>query len=194
MSDLSPVSALAGAARSAGLAVSLEERGLQGMVTIRADLADTDLRAAIEAATGLAIPETRRASFGDEIAALWMAPDEVMFLCAYGAAGAVVADLSSRFAGRFATAIDVSDARAVFRLTGAGVREVIAKGAPVDLSGGAFGPGDVRRSHLGQVAVAFWQVSEAPETFDLVCFRSVAGYVFDWLAASAAADSLPGVL
>jgi len=88
----------------------------------------------------------------------------------------------------------VSDARATFRLTGAGAREVVAKGMPADLSRRAFGAGAARRSHLGPVAAAVWVVAEAPETLELVCARSVAGHVFDWLATSAREGTLPGVL
>ena len=194
MSELRPVSALGGAARSEGLAVSVTERGLVGMATIRADLVEPEARAAIAAACAVPVPETRRMTGGEHAALLWMSPDELLFVTDYGEAGRVVADLETRLAGHHHMALDVSDARALFRLEGPGAREVVAKGAPVDLSARTFGPGDLRRSHLGQVAVAFWQVRENPETFDLVCFRSVAGYVFDWLCASAAEGGLPRAL
>ena len=84
---------------------------------------------------------------------------------------------------------DVSDARAVIALSGAGAREVLAKGAPVDMAQDRFGPAEIRRTRLGQVAVAFWMTG--PETFELVCFRSVAGFVFDWLTVAAQPGSLP---
>jgi sarcosine oxidase subunit gamma len=67
---------------------------------------------------------------------------------------------------------------------------VLAKGAPVDLAPAAFGVGDFRRTRLGQVAAAFWM--PAPDTFELMCFRSVAGYVADWLANAARPGSLAG--
>ena len=34
----------------------------------------------------------------------------------------------------------------------------------------------------------------APEVFDLMCFRSVAGFVADWLENAARPGSLPGHL
>ncbi|TVQ57449.1 MAG: sarcosine oxidase subunit gamma [Rhodobacteraceae bacterium] len=191
MSEMKPVSALGGAAVSAGLAVGVEEVGLRGMVTLKGDLADPAFREAVEAVAGVGTPGVRKIVFEGDRALAWMAPDELLMLCPYAAAPAAVAELSARLAGVHHLALDVSDARASFRLTGAGARAVIAKGAPVDLSRGAFGPGDLRRSHLGQVAAAFWQASDDPEVFELVCFRSVAGYVFDWLVASAAADAVP---
>jgi sarcosine oxidase subunit gamma len=66
---------------------------------------------------------------------------------------------------------------------------VLASGAPVDLAPAAFGPGDLRRTRLGQVAAAFW-IPE-PEVFDLACFRSVADFVTDWLANAARSGMLP---
>ena len=114
-----------------------------------------------------------------------MAPDEALLVLPHGDAGAVIAALDESLAGEHHLAVDVSDARALLRLSGDNAREVIAKGAPADLSRTAFGPGDLRRTRLGQLAVAFWQVSEAPDVFHLFCFRSVAAHVFDWLRVSA---------
>ena len=91
-----------------------------------------------------------------------------------------------------ASRIDVSDARALFRIDGPGAREVLAKGAPVDLSPAAFGPGDFRRTRLGQVACAFWTPDGT--SFELVCFRSVAAYVFGLLENAAKPGSEVGYL
>ena len=75
-------------------------------------------------------------------------------------------------------------------VAGQGARELIAKGAPVDMSPQAFGTGDLRRTRIGQVAAAFWLGDDG---FTLVCFRSVGAYVFDWLKASAAEGARPGL-
>ena len=61
----------------------------------------------------------------------------------------------------------------------------------MDLSPAGFGPGEIRRTRLGQVAAAFWLTGE--DAFELVCFRSVGGFVHDWLNTAAAA-SLPEFL
>ena len=62
---------------------------------------------------------------------------------------------------------------------------MIAKLAPVDLHPDQFAAGDFRRTRLGQVAAAFWMRDD--DTLQIICFRSVAGYTFDLLAASAKA-------
>ena len=82
-----------------------------------------------------------------------------------------------------ALAVDVSDARACLRISGPSAREVMAKLTPVDLSPDAFKPGMIRRTRMAQVAAAFWVVDR--ETFQVVCFRSNAKYVFDLLKVEA---------
>ena len=194
MSEMTPVSALGGAVRAEGLAVRIEEVAGLGMIMLRADFDQPQARAALEQALGAAPPgPLARATAGGR-ALVWMAPDEYLLTLPRGEVAATLAQLGAALAGLHHLALDVSDARATFRLTGAGAREVVAKGMPADLSRRAFGPGAARRSHLGPVAAAVWTVADAPETLELVCARSVAGYVFDWLVASAREGTLPGVL
>lgn len=185
-----PVSALAGA-RFEG-AATVEDAGPVGMITLRGDLASRALAAAVMDATGCEVPGVRRIAGRPPGAALWMSPDELLLFVPRADAPARTAALAEALAAEHHLAVDVSDARALIRVAGPGAREVLAKGAPVDLAPAAFGIGDARRTRLGQVAVAFW-MPEA-DTFELICFRSVAGFVFDWLTTAAAPDSLPGYL
>jgi sarcosine oxidase subunit gamma len=171
-------------------AVTVRELGLGGMITLRGDLSSPAVAAAVEAATGRKVPGPR-AILGDLGAGVaWMSPDELLVLVPYAEAARVAGEMTAALAGEHAMVVNVSDARAVFRVEGRGVRDVLAKGAPADLSSEALGPGEIRRTRMGQVAAAFWV--SGPESFDLVCFRSVAGYMFDWLSTAAAEGSLPG--
>ncbi|MEM1315115.1 MAG: sarcosine oxidase subunit gamma family protein, partial [Pseudomonadota bacterium] len=122
----------------------------------------------------------------------WMSPDERLLMCPPADLPALETSLRDALEGRPHLIVDVSDARAVFRLQGPGARKVLAKGAPVDLAAAAFGPGDFRRTRLGQVACAFW--TPDGESFELVCFRSVAEHVGAWLLDAARPGTLPGVL
>jgi sarcosine oxidase subunit gamma len=83
-----------------------------------------------------------------------------------------------------ALAVNVSDARAMFRVSGgAAAREVLAKLCPVDMSPGVFKSGMFRRTRMAQVATAFWM--DDNEDIYIICFRSVAQYVFDLLKTAA---------
>ena len=55
--------------------------------------------------------------------------------------------------------------------------EVLQKLSPVDFE--TLAPGELRRSRTAQVAAAMWKQDQG---FTVVCFRSVARYVFDLLA------------
>ena len=168
-------------------AVTVEDIGPQGMITLRGNLADETLMAAVKQATGADVPALRKITHAGPCSVAWMSPDELLILLPYGDVTAALDVLNAAMAGSHFLAVNVSDARALFRLTGkpAAVREVIAKLAPADLSADAFAPGDIRRSRMAQVAAAFWLPEEG--VAQVVCFRSVAKYAFDVLATSAQA-------
>lgn len=174
MSD--PVSALGGQSFT-GL-VTITDAGPTGMVTLRANFASANVMSALTE-TDLEIPETNGVTRDGDVTTLWMSPDEVMVLCAYEDADAQTARLADTLASAHALAVNVSDARTVFRITGQGraIRDVLAKLSPADLCASALPVGTLRRTRLAQVPAAFWFTSEGEAI--LICFRSVAGYVFD---------------
>ena len=84
--------------------------------------------------------------------------------------------LDKALAGKHHLAVDVSDARAVFRIEGPKAAEVLMKLRPVDLP--PLAPGELRRTRAAQVACAFWRDDDG---YTLVSFRSVAAYVMGLL-------------
>ncbi len=173
------VSTTGGGAAFDGFA-RVAEIGPLGMITLRATPDAAGLAEAIGGVTGTGVPAIRQILHNGDRAAAWMSPDEYLLILPYGDTDAAQAVISGAMAGAHHLAVTVSDARAVFRVTGARADEVIAKIAPVDLN--ALPPGEMRRSRAAQVAAAFWRDGDG---FTLVCFRSVARYVFDLLAHSA---------
>jgi sarcosine oxidase subunit gamma len=187
MSD--PISALNGAVFS-GIA-NVEEAGLAGMITLRGDLSSKRLAAAVKTATGVDIPDANKVAMSDEGGTAWMSPDELLLMVPYTEVEAKLMALNKTLSGEHALAVNVSDARAVFRVTGAGARETLAKVCPVDLSAEAFAVGQFRRTRMAQVAAAFWL--DESGGFTIVCFRSVADYVFNLLSTAAHPQSSVGV-
>lgn len=153
-----------------------------GMVALRADLADPAVTEALGVATGLSLPEPRRTVRAGQAAALWFSPDELLLMLPD--AGMAVAALADGLAGRHHLVLDMTDARARFLVEGPGAREVLARGAPVDLAPERFAEGDLRRTRIGQLAAAIW--CSGPERFEIVCFRSVAAHLRAWLETAAA--------
>lgn len=176
-----PVSALAGRVAPGG--VTVRDLGLHGMITLRGDLSDPALRAVATEVTGAAFPDSGRIGLSEQGAIGWMSPDELLLVLPYAGAGAAVARIGAALAGQHHLAADVSDARAVIAVEGGAAREVLGKVTPADLHPGSFAPGTLRRTRIGQVAGAFW--CDDAGRFTVVCFRSVADYVFGLLAQSA---------
>ena len=166
--------------------MSVTEMGLQGMITIRADLEGATVKKAVTSATGAALPDVRGMTKGKQGSVAWMSPDELLVLCAYDSAGPMAAQLVASLSDTHALVTGVSDARAMFKISGPLTREALAKLAPVDMSPDGLSQGEVRRTRLAQVPAALWV--EGDDVF-VVCFRSVAQYVFDILTTAANPNS-----
>ncbi len=185
-----PRSTLNRAVAVEGQSIRIEDRGPVGQVTLRGDLSSAALKKAVKAGVGVDVPGPLRAAFDGDRGAVWMSPDELLLFTAYDQAGVLAAALGAALAGKHHMAIDVSDARAMITLAGSGVAEVLAKGAPVDLSPAAFPVGAARRSHIGGVAVGFWR--KDGDVWEVVCFHSFARHLFDWLVESSVDGSEVG--
>lgn len=175
MSD--PVSALNGASFQ-GFA-SIREIGPLGMITLRAKGVKA-LEKAVKAITGTKLPAQRRIEVKGDRACAWMSPDEYLLILPYPQVAEALAMLAKALAGEHHLAVDVSDARAIFRIEGDKAVDVLRKLSPVDFD--RLEPGEVRRTRAAQVAAAMWQQDQG---FTVVCFRSVAPYVMGLLAHSA---------
>lgn len=175
MSD--PVSALDGASTQ-GFA-TIREIGPLGMVTLRAKgLKSIDK--AVKAAVGAKLPAQRRIEIVGDSACGWMSPDEYLLVMPYDQVATALITIAKALKGQHHLAVDVSDARAVFRVEGPHAADVLRKLSPVDFD--RLEPGELCRTRAAQVATAFWKHDGG---FTVVCFRSVANYVMGLLTHSA---------
>ena len=188
MSD--PMTMLDGMRAAEGLTCSIEDLGPVGQITLKGDLSDPTLGAAVEAAVGVGVPAPLGALFNADRGAIWMAGDEVLLLVPYVRAPAVTAELTGALAQSHHMAVDVSDARAVLGISGPGAQELMAKGAPLDVSDAAFPVGTARRTHFAEIAVGIWR--REPEVWQMMCFQSYAPHLFAWLVASAGEEAKVG--
>ena len=167
--------------------VRIKDAGLQGMITLRGDPGSAAFRKAATGVTGTDMPGQGQERCDGPYGICWMSPDEVMVLCPYEEVGVTLTKMRTSLGKAHALAVDVSDARASFILTGPHVREVIAKLCPVDMLPGAFEPGMFRRTRMAQVPAAFWM--RDAQTVQVIVFRSVGQYVFDLLCAAGRSGS-----
>ncbi len=184
------VSALNEAAYVGGIA-EVREIGPQGMITLRGELTSSAVKSAATGVAGVDMPAPNHVNCADNRGICWMSPDELLVLCPYETVAENLEKMRTSLGSAHALNVDVSDARAVFDLSGENAREVLAKLVPVDLSPEVFKQGMFRRSRMAQIPAAFWL--HTPDTFRIITFRSQAQYAFDLLKVAAQPGSEVGI-
>ncbi len=177
-------SPLAGLAAPTDTYVSIREITERGMIDLRGAASDRKFTAAAKSALGVDLPKQPRttASWGD-IRVFWLSPDQWLITCPRAKAQELAEQLSKDMAGIHSLAVNVSDMRAIIRLEGEGVREVVMKGSAIDLTHGDYPPGTVRRMRFAEVA-ALLHIAE-DNVIDIYVFRSFAQYTWDFLRKAA---------
>jgi len=141
------------------------------------------LISAVETAYGVALPKGPRRVTRGPFTFAGIGPDQWIASAEGPEAPNFAARVRARI-GLFAAVSDQTDARLVLRLSGPKVRDVLAKGVPLDLHPKTFKPGDVAATLVAYIGVQLDRLDDA--TFQLTAPRSMAGSFWSWLSASAA--------
>src|SRR5436190_5999706 len=115
---------------------------------------------AVNTAFGIALPDGPRRVTRGHVTFAGIGPDQWIA----SADGADAIGFASRVRARigpFAAVSDQSDARLVLRVSGPHVRDVLAKGVPVDLHPKAFKPGDVACAVVSHINTQIDMLDEA---------------------------------
>ena len=184
MSELAYESPLAGATVPAGVSISLREITDRGMIDLRGLSTDPAFMSAAHDALGFALPTQPRtsASWGD-VKVLWLSVDQWLILSSRSKAHEILANLRAALKGIHSLAVDVSDMRAVIRLEGEGLREILMKGTSLDLLDAEYKPGLCRRMRFAEIAALLHIVED--NVFDIYVFRSYAHYTWEFLCTTA---------
>ena len=182
---------LAGLVHAGRFGAATQKPGI--LIEARTDLAlatvmarrgkEQDLKRAIAAAYRLDLPDGPRVAANDGVSFAGIGVGQ-WFAAAEPSETDFVRRLRARVAG-LASVADQSDGRVVLRLRGDRVRDVLAKGVPVDLHPRRFRTGDVASTLVAHIGVQIEQLDDQP-TFQLMAFRSLAGSLWSWLTKSAA--------
>lgn len=143
-----------------------------------------ELRLAIRERFGVDLPDTPRRIDGENIAFLWFGPLRWLAVAEHADDRDLERELRPLLSG-LAFVADLTDSRAVFRISGGHARDVLAKVAPIDLHSRAFKPGDVALTHAHHIEMTLWQRDDSP-TFEIAVPRSYAESFAAWLRAAAA--------
>ena len=176
-----------GVVRSYSGYVKVSEKMTTGMLTVRGDFRSSKFKTSFVKAVGTKLPKDREVILAKNNVA-WMSPDELLILCDYADVSSLSQNLQMELKDQHHMLVNVSDARALFEISGSGIREVIAKLAPVNIA--TLEIGEIRRTRFSQIAVAFWLTSET--SVSVIFFSSVADYMFNLLKTSSMPNSKVG--
>lgn len=186
MSDLVAIAALDGIAvakprANAGVWVR-DVSGLPLVSMIARRGCTQDLAAELHAGFDVALPTTPIVAESPTISVIWSGIDR--WLVRGKTDRDLEGELRSKL-GKFASLSDQSDGRTILRIGGPAVRQVLAKGIPIDLHPRVFKTGDTAVTLCGHIGVQLWQVDDSP-AYDLAVFRSLSESLWHWLEASSA--------
>jgi sarcosine oxidase subunit gamma len=117
--------------------------------------------------------------------AVWLGPDEWLLSSTTETPEELEARVRAAVLPLGGSAADVSAQRIGLRLTGARVRDVLAKGCSIDLHPRVFGRGSGAQTALGQAGVVLLALSDAGDDYGVLVRSSFAGYLADWLLDAA---------
>ncbi len=186
MVDATPRSAIAdqfipgryGVAGNPGVTISeVRDRTL---VHLAADPAIAD---SVKSTTGLDLPtHAGGVGVGDGQRLCWLGPDQWLLKTAPAPFGEWEQRLAEEApAGAYN---DVTHGRTTLRLSGVNVRDILAKGCPLDLHPAAFSSGQCAQSLLGHLNVLLDCIAE--DVFEVTVTRSYGADLFEWLREAAA--------
>ncbi|AOK08219.1 sarcosine oxidase subunit gamma [Burkholderia sp. AU28942] len=155
---------------------TLRERAFLDLVNVRGELADPAFVSAFERVVGCLPPSVpNTVARGAEYDVLWLGPDEWLVRSNGPVqAGVLEARLAEAVQGSYAAAVDVGSGYTVVEVTGERVRDVIARGCPLDLHPRVFKQGQCAQSHYFKSPITL--IATGDDTFEIVVRRSFADY------------------
>jgi heterotetrameric sarcosine oxidase gamma subunit len=168
---------------AAGVSVS-ERAGLALCVISAGANKVSEVAAKMASVTGLDLPMGSERISKNGFALIGTAPGQWLAVAESKETRALPAMLGVALKGH-ATVVDLSDGKAVLRISGPRARDALAEGCSLDLHPRVFKPGNAATTPVALIDCVIWQVDETP-TYDLAVPTSYAESFWSWLTASAA--------
>ncbi len=172
-------------ARGANPGLALSERSGLAIFVISAGAGKAgEVAAKMLSVTGLELPVGAERVSKNGFSVIGTAPGQWLAVAESKEARALPGMLAVALKG-LATVVDLTDGKAVLRISGPRARDTLAKGCSLDLHPRVFTPGSAATTPVALIDCVIWQVDETP-TYDLAVPSSYAESFWSWLAASAA--------
>jgi len=186
-SPLARFNLAARATHAPGIAgVIVRERPFLGHLNVRGNAEDPRFVGAVSDVLGDGLPiVSNTVTDVQGITMYWLGPDEWLIVTPDERRAAIESELRRALAALRVAVTDVSGGQTLLQLHGARVRDVLAKGCPIDLHPRAFSIGQCAQSHLAKAPILIGQIENQPY-FELIFRRSFADYLWTWLETAAA--------
>jgi sarcosine oxidase subunit gamma len=157
----------------------MSERPFLELVNVRGDTREAAFVSAVQSVLGCRPPEqANTVVHGNGYDMMWLGPDEWLACSASAHDAARTAPLQAKLGaalnGVFASAVDVGSGYTVLEISGTRVRDVLARGCPLDLHPKLFGTGQCAQSHYFKASMTL--LPTGTDSFDIVVRRSFADY------------------
>jgi len=166
--------------------VVARERPFLGHLNLRGNGQDPRFVGAVSDVLGDGLPiVANTVADAQGVTMYWLGPDEWLLVTPGERRAAIEGELRRALGALRVAVTDVSGGQTVLQLHGAHVRDVLAKGCPIDLHPRAFSIGQCAQSHLAKAPILIGQIENQPY-FELIFRRSFADYLWTWLERAAA--------
>jgi sarcosine oxidase subunit gamma len=160
-------------------AFAMRELPFRDLVMVRGEPQEASFTSGFAQALGCRLPvQPNTRSMGAEYDALWLGPDEWLVRSAGPVeAGLLEEKLTGALSGNegsWATAVDVGSGYTVVELSGTRVREVLARGCPLDLHPRLFKEGQCAQSFFFKASIVL--IPTGADRYEVVVRRSFADY------------------
>ena len=157
-----------------------------GHINLRGDAASADFLAAVATVLQQKLPVAANTMTSADHRVFWLGPDEWQIVTAADNTARLLAGLREALTDVHASMCDLSGGQVAMRVTGSGVRGVLAKGCTLDLSAAKFAVGACAQSGLAKASMLIGRIEDAEPAFEIIVRRSFADYVARWLHHAAA--------
>jgi sarcosine oxidase subunit gamma len=170
---------------TSGAGLVVREHPFLGHINLRGDPRDPHFAGAVGGVLGDALPMVPNTLTDvNGVTMYWLCPDEWLMVTPDDRREETLRSLRQALAKLHVAITDVSGGQTALHVHGRHVRDVLAKGCPIDFHPRVFGIGQCAQSHLGKAPVLIGQIEEQPY-FELIVRRSFADYLWTWLESAA---------
>ena len=159
-----------------------------GHINLRGSLANSDFSAAVKSVLKQDLPvAVNTMTIGDH-RVYCLGPDEWQVVTSSDKTDGLATGLREGLEKFHASVTDLSGGQVAIHISGATIRDVLAKGCTLDLNTVDFGVGACAQSGLAKASMLIGHIDAAP-VFEIVVRRSYTDYVLRWLKHAAQDDA-----